>query len=500
MHPIASHFLRPAGVVLTLALFLPVQNAWSDIVHLQDGGTLEGDVKKAPDGWTVNTLTGAVSLKAEDVKSIEVGKSALQSDDADLASLRRSVASADDAQQVVDKYKRFIASAKGPAAEAAKADLLIWQDRLDRGLVRFAGKWVTPKQAQDGKAKLIGQIGDARALVMQGQAKDAKSLLEQILSADPQNPAALYLKGVVAFSDGDIPLARKSFDAANSALPADGPTLNNLAVVMMRQNQTAGALKTYERALAVSPLDSRILDNVAEALHSASEDTKLATAVKKTAAVFSPLDQALAKRLADEGWYRWGATWVPQAQLEQLMAAEKKINDQIAEYEHDFKAAQDSQRQIDSDIAANTRSMQRIEANSVFRDEKGRLVQTAYPAIYFKMQDDNKDLKARRQEIDNHIAQMRAAAKDLKAQLPTPRYTGAQRLIGPENTPGLPPVSDTATAPVTPPTSQAASAPPATSQPATTTELTVYPTGKIAPPNLPVDLPQSSPPPRSQMP
>jgi tetratricopeptide (TPR) repeat protein len=486
--------------MLAMALFLPVQSAWSDIVHLQDGRTLEGDVKKAPDGWTVTTATGAVSLKSEDVKSIEVGKSSLKSDDVDLASLRRSVATADDAQQAVDKYKRFIAAAKGPVTEAAKADLLIWQDRVDRGLVRFAGKWVTPQQAQDGKAKLLDQVGQVRALLMQGRSKEAKALLDPILSADSQNASALYLKGVIAFSDGDMPLARKSFDSAASAAPGDGPTLNNLAVVMMRQNQTAGALNMYARALAVSPQDSRILDNVAEALHSAAEDSKLATTVKKTVAVFSPLDQALARKLAGEGWYRWGATWVPQAQLDQLVAAEKKINDQIAQYEHDFKTAQDSQRQIDSDIAANTRSMQRIEANSVFRDENGRLVQTAYPSIYFKLQDDNRDLKARRKEIDAHIEQIRAAAKDLKAQLPTPRYTGAQRLIGPENTPGLPPVNDAAanTAP-TPPTSQAASqtAAPATTQ---TTQLTIYPTGTVAPPNLPPDLPQSSPPPRSQMP
>ena len=51
----------------------------------------------------------------------------------------------------------------------------------------------------------------------------ATKALAEILKADPKHPEALYLTGMVAIRTGDKALARKSFEQAQAAAPADTP-------------------------------------------------------------------------------------------------------------------------------------------------------------------------------------------------------------------------------------------------------------------------------------
>jgi Tfp pilus assembly protein PilF len=467
--------------IITLVVALSAPLAFGDVVHMQDGSTLQGDVKRGADGWTVIVDGKPVFVKTEDVKSIDVGGSAMKSDEADLASLRRSVAGMSDPKTAIDRYTRYIGTAKGAAAEAAKADLIIWQDRLDRGLVKYAGQWLSPTDAADAKAKAIGKLSEARDKMASGDLKGARAIVDAAVAAsDPPDPAAAYFKGLMAFNEGDIPTARKSFDAAVAGTSNHAPSLNNLAVVMMRQNQIPAAMNLYIRAMQAAPNDPRILDNVAEALNSSSDDAKLAAAVKKTVAVFSPLDMAMAKQMASHGYFRWGATWVSQAEFDQLQAMEKKINDELAGYEQEYKTTQDKVRKLETEIEANTRVMKRLEATSYFRDETGRTIRLQLPASYYEMQRDNEDLGAERATHLQHIDELRATAKRAKAQLPKPRYTGAQRLIGPDDAPGFIPKASPLT-----------EEQPAGQQPLTPTATTT--TAQQVPPN-------PGPPPRAQTP
>jgi hypothetical protein len=291
---------------------------------------------------------------------------------------------------------------------------------------------------------------------------------------------------VIAFGEGDIPTARKSFEASSPATGnggGHGPTLNNLAVVLMRQNQAPAALNAYVRAMQASPGDRRILDNVAEALNGASQEPKLNGAVKKTAAVFSPQDVALAGQLASQGFYRWGATWVSQAELDKLQAIEKEVKQQQADLDRQFRAAQENVKSIENEIAANERSLNRIEANSTIRDVNGNLVRLEYPPAYNRLQQDNADLKLRRERELAKIDDIRADARKLQGKVPTPRYTGVQRLIGPEGAPNLPPVQSPA------PTPAAGNLPPTPGKAPVATTSTSVPVA-----------PNPGPPPRAQTP
>ncbi len=437
--------MQATSATFLLAMFVTAGLAHGDVVHLNDGRSIEGDVKRTAEGYTVVVDGESTHFTAAEVKSIEVGTSAIgPGRDAGLGSLRRSMVNTTDPQQAIDRYKRFITANEKTApvpVEMAKADLLIWQDRADRKLEKLGDKWVTKAQADETRAKAVAELSNARDMLFEGRTKDARAIIETALQADAQNPAALYLRGLLAFSDGDIPLARRSYDAAATALPeAHGPTLNNLAVVMMRQNQTAGALNAYTRALQAPASSTMLLDNVAEALNSASGDNKLSTAVKKTAAVFQPIDVAVAQQMAKQGLYRWGPTWLPKEEIEKIKTIEKQINEQIAQFELEFNSAQNEARTIEDEIASNERAMRRMEANSFLRDElTGRIIKTELPRAYYQLQRDTMDLVNMRQRVNARVDQVRNDAKAARAKLPKPRYTGAQRLIGPEGAPGLPP-------------------------------------------------------------
>src|SRR5436305_4867252 len=143
--------MRKTLLTLLLSFLLVPMLVRADTLTLKDGSRVEGDVKRTSDGYTITTKDGKTqTVRASDVASIQPGSSDKNSaaSSADrLGSLRRSVESITDVRQIIDRYKRFIDQNKGtPAAKDAEQDLAMWQDRLDRNLVKVGGKWVTQEE------------------------------------------------------------------------------------------------------------------------------------------------------------------------------------------------------------------------------------------------------------------------------------------------------------------------------------------------------------------
>src|SRR6185437_4912129 len=127
--------MKSLVVLLGLALAAP---AFGDIIHLKDGSTLEGELQRTRDGWTVTDANGKTTdVAATDVKSIELKKAAShESAEQQLESLRRSVVTLDDIHLILKHYQDFLKQNAGsPAAAEAQKDVATWQDRLDKGLV-----------------------------------------------------------------------------------------------------------------------------------------------------------------------------------------------------------------------------------------------------------------------------------------------------------------------------------------------------------------------------
>src|SRR5688572_25523017 len=95
------------------AIVLSASFALADLVHLKDGTSVEGTVKRTPSGWQISKPDGKVTTVASDaVKSIsftgrEVTRDGLGPDDK-LASLRRSVEVLSDPRQIAERFKRFV--------------------------------------------------------------------------------------------------------------------------------------------------------------------------------------------------------------------------------------------------------------------------------------------------------------------------------------------------------------------------------------------------------
>jgi tetratricopeptide (TPR) repeat protein len=431
MHRIKRLLLLSGGLC---ALAGPVR---ADVIHLNDGSQIEGEIRKTEDGWVV---TGADRkpwvIAAERVAFIEARpKAGVDSADQRLASLRHAVENTADIKQTLARYKTFIDQNPG-LADKARADMQLWQDRLDRGLVRLGDKWLT----RDEKDALVRRsdmaAGQALRLVKQSKLHEAGPLLDQILADNPQNAAAWYLKGVVLYRQDQLTPARKAFESVIGLLPDHAPSLNNIAVIYWRQNEPAVAVNFYDRALQAATNRHDILDNAAEALDALPEEYRNAPVTRKLVRHFNEQDALMQAEMQKQGLFRWGATWVTAPQLEKLKEAEKQIKDKLDKLSADFDAVTARIGRIDADIATDKQWAQRMEADSIGRDPAtGVAVRYPPPPSYY---DTLRDIKGLQDERVGRLAEqekMRQAAKTIQQGLPVPKFTGLQRVIDADGAP-----------------------------------------------------------------
>jgi Flp pilus assembly protein TadD len=440
-------------------LLVPASRARADVIRLNDGTSIRGDIKRAVDGWYVtDPSTGKVThVSAEVVRSIELQPKGDPKEVAvgRLASLRRSVEALPDIKTVITRYEQFIEQNKDNAAIVAEAkkDLAQWREREGKGMVKVGGKWVTPEERTGMQEKALAVAEQARDMLKQNKLHDADATVAQALAADPTNVSALYLRGLILYRQDQIPAARKAFEAVKEAAPDHGPTLNNLAVILWRQNQQVAAINMYTQAMQAMPLNKDLLNNVAEALNALSDEQRRTPVAQKAIKLWTEQDNQLQQQLMPLGWYRWGATWVDKNQYDKLAAAEKEVKDKIGKLESDFAEAQQKVDAIDGQIRQNQDAMRYMQNNRVAYDSSGRAALYPLPPQYWDYDRANRRLEVQRQETVAQLDALRAKAQAVKQQLPLPKFTGVQVVIGVEGTPAVGPGEK--------PTQQATSAPPA---------------------------------------
>jgi tetratricopeptide (TPR) repeat protein len=424
------------------------QIAAGDVLVLKDGTRLVGDVKKGDRGYSLTDTSGKVrEFGLDAVKSIEVGAPTTQPKDVEadrLASLRRSVEALSDLAAIIERFNRFVQTHQGTAVGAeAEKDLAVWRDRQAKGLVKVADKWVTPQERVDMIGQAVSLADQARQLMKQNRITEAQPLLDQALAIDPQNPTALYLLGLIQYTQNKIPQSRLSFEAVNKAVPDHPPTLNNLAVILSRQNSAMAALNLYDNAMQAAPGTRAVVDNVAEALHALPEPQRQNAVAKRLARRFQDQDAQLQIALGQQGLFRWGATWVDQRTLDMLKAAQKEIKDKLDKMAADFDAAKTKVDDYDTQISETERSMRRMESSRYYRDAQGNLFSAPLPSGYYDLQLDLDSLKSDRDKQLKTLDGLRDAAVKIQAQLPVPQFSGVQQMIGPEGAPLVVPTAAT---------------------------------------------------------
>jgi tetratricopeptide (TPR) repeat protein len=433
-------------IVILLAMMFFTSPLLADIIHLNDGGAINGDIKKAADGWYVTTSDGKTThVSTEVVRSIELAPRGDPKDVAvgRLASLRRSIDALGDLKVIIDRYEKFIEQNKGlPIIEEANKDLAQWKDRQANGMVKVGAKWVLPEEKATMQEKALLVVDQARELLKQNKMRDAEATVTRALEADPTNVSALYLKGLILFRQDQIQPARKAFEAVKEAMPDYGPVLNNLAVIQWRQNQQVAAIGTYLAAMQAMPLNKELLNNVAEALNGLTNDQRKSAIVQKAIKLWNEQDTQLQQQMMQLGWYRWGATWVDKAQYDKLQTAEKEVKDKLEKMEADFADAQAKVDSIDSQIKQNRDAMRYMEGQRVAYDATGKPMGIyPLPPQYWDYDRANRRLDVQEKETLALLDALRAKAQIVKQQLPLPKYKGVQLVIGVEGTPVIAPAA-----------------------------------------------------------
>src|SRR5262249_48546470 len=154
--------------------------------------------------------------------------------------------------------------------------------------------------------------------------------------------------------------------------------LNNLAVILWRQNALMAALSHYDQAMLAAPVNKEILDNVAEALAGLADDQRKNVIAQRAFRRFAEQDKRLQEMMAAQGFYRWGATWVDRDAMQHLKDQEQQVNQKLAKANADADAARKQIDSLDHEIASTERSMRQIEAQALYRDGNGNLVRMPY--------------------------------------------------------------------------------------------------------------------------
>jgi Tfp pilus assembly protein PilF len=410
---------------------------WAGAVVTIDGQRVEGDLKKTPDGWRVTLPDGQVrNIANADVRAIELTSTGTNNQMERLNSLRRSVETLEDIAKVLERYDRFLEQTKDPAVlEAAGADIKIWVDRRDRGLVKSGKQWVTRQDRQQIVIELLRRIEAARQQIKAGDTRSAQANIDSILKDDPGNVSAVYLQGVILQQQEKVPEARKAFDAAREAIPDHPPTLHNIAVLAMRQRQWAVAAAALDQAMTAAPGIQVLVDASAELLNALPDDQKKAPAVQKLAKRFSEQDAALQTRMAEKQMFRWGGKWVDKTTHEKLIEAEKAVKVRIDELQGDFDLTQNRIDRIDAEISQNERTMRDIERRSYMLTADGTYIRVPLPGAYYDFQRDNVRLSGERREMNSRLELLREAAKRAQADLPVPKFIGSIQAIGEDGVP-----------------------------------------------------------------
>lgn len=416
-------------------------SAWADVVHLTDGTSVEGQIRRTADGYQVTSPDGKVSIVSFDrVQSLEVKKGPVSAQTAQemLGSLRRSVVNLSDPKQVLERFQSFIKqNPNTPAAQEAEKDLAVWKDRVSKGLTKVGEEWVTPEQLAELKAKAQEAADELRPMIKAGQINQARPILEKALAASPQNPSLLYLKGLLLFGQNQTPEARKAFEGAAEQAPDSAATHNNLAVVLWRQRQQMSALLEYDKAMVANPQNKTILDNVVEALHALAPDHRTNALTRKVIDRFREQDAALGRAMAEKGLYRWGSEWLPEKEYNKIQKVKREIDQKKESIRKDITDTQARMLQIERGINDDQTTMNAIAQESFQQDPAtGRMVQYPLPQRWYDLQRDINSLKSEKILKGRQMLELQKMYADQDRFLPMPRYSGIQKMVDADGMPG----------------------------------------------------------------
>jgi tetratricopeptide (TPR) repeat protein len=240
------------------------------------------------------------------------------------------------------------------------------------------------------------------------------------------------MRGTIDYQNKKLPQARKFFEAVVTQRVNHAPSLNNIAVILWRQNAQGQALSYYDKSITAAPGDQSILDNVAVALAAVSDGQRKNEIWEALHRKFTEQDARLQELMA-EGWYRWGTAWIDEAAMQKIRGKQKEIEDQIAKVLDSVKSEREELRQIDDRLAYVQERIQRIFMNTPVPFP--HFIRMPFPPVYFELQEEEARLKFLRAGLVPKVEAADAQVERLRSQLPQPSFAGTHKVIGVEGMP-----------------------------------------------------------------
>lgn len=183
--------------------------------------------------------------------------------------------------------------------------------------------WDKVTAAADQQAKELLRQGFAA--LQQGKAKDAAEFCRKAIGAEPQNPDAHFLVGLVALDMTDLKTAARAFGSVTKLAPNHAAAWAQLARIFIRLGQPARAEKALAEAKRAGVRDAPVADLVG-VVSSMLGDQKEARRWYETACARSPDSDEYAVNLATACMFL-GDNDEAKAVLETVL----KRNDRVAQ-------------------------------------------------------------------------------------------------------------------------------------------------------------------------
>ncbi|HEY8693505.1 MAG TPA: tetratricopeptide repeat protein [Chloroflexota bacterium] len=145
-----------------------------------------------------------------------------------------------------------------------------------------------------------------------GAVDEAEQMYAAVLEAEPRQPDALHLLGLVHLQRGDAERAVELLRAAIEARPRAGIFHFNLGVALEAQGRLAEAVESYERASALDPAHAEALLNLGYAQRRLRRLDKAAISLRRALAVKPDLAAA---------WLNLGDVLWAKGELEEALKA-----------------------------------------------------------------------------------------------------------------------------------------------------------------------------------
>ncbi len=161
-----------------------------------------------------------------------------------------------------------------------EGDLEALRGRWDSAVPRFRTAVSKPDATSDDAGKLY------LALVAAAQSDAAEAAADSWIKAHPRDGDFIFTQGQRALVNKDLTAAERRFLNVLQVFPSNVSAMNNVAWIMVQQKRS-GAVEMAEKAAALAPDSSEVLDTLALALAQAGQ-TDRAITIQKTAISKAP--------------------------------------------------------------------------------------------------------------------------------------------------------------------------------------------------------------------